>query len=60
MGTLAATLCNLGYLYIASDTFDRIQPILPEDRSDTKLYQMFFVWFSANFNVLAYVLLCFT
>lgn len=35
--------------------FDRIDPILPEDRTDTKLYQMFFVWFSANFNILAYV-----
>ncbi|RDX54764.1 purine-cytosine permease [Lentinus brumalis] len=31
-----------------------IDPILPEDRTDTKLYQMFFVWFSANFNVLAF------
>ena len=33
----------------------RIDPILPEDRTDTRLYQMFFVWFSANINVLAYV-----
>ena len=30
-----------------------ISPILPEDRNDTKLYQMFFVWFSANINILA-------
>ncbi|RPD65747.1 purine-cytosine permease [Lentinus tigrinus ALCF2SS1-7] len=30
-----------------------IEPILPEDRTDMKLYQMFFVWFSANFNVLS-------
>ena len=33
----------------------RIDPILPEDRTDTRLYQMFFVWFSANINVLACV-----
>jgi len=25
-----------------------------EDRVDKRLYQMFFVWFSANFNVLAF------
>ncbi|KAJ8502259.1 hypothetical protein ONZ51_g125 [Trametes cubensis] len=31
-----------------------IDPILPEDRTDTKLYQMFFVWFSANLNILAF------
>ncbi|KAI0746989.1 purine-cytosine permease [Daedaleopsis nitida] len=31
-----------------------IDPIAPEDRQDTKLYQMFFVWFSANINVLAF------
>ncbi|EIW55543.1 uncharacterized protein TRAVEDRAFT_50029 [Trametes versicolor FP-101664 SS1] len=31
-----------------------IDPILPEDRTDTKLYQMFFVWFSANMNVLGF------
>ncbi|KAI0765309.1 purine-cytosine permease [Fomes fomentarius] len=31
-----------------------IDPIVPEDRQDTKLFQMFFVWFSANFNVLAF------
>ncbi|KAI0674566.1 cytosine-purine permease [Trametes maxima] len=31
-----------------------IDPILPEDRTDTKLYQMFFVWFSSNMNVLGF------
>ncbi|KAH9887198.1 cytosine-purine permease [Cubamyces lactineus] len=31
-----------------------IDPILPDDRTDTKLYQMFFVWFSANLNILAF------
>ncbi|KAI0711394.1 purine-cytosine permease [Earliella scabrosa] len=31
-----------------------IDPIAPEDRQDTKLYQMFFVWFSANINILAF------
>ncbi|KAI0360457.1 cytosine-purine permease [Trametes cingulata] len=31
-----------------------INPILPEDRTDNKLYQMFFVWFSANMNILAF------
>ena len=33
----------------------RVDPILPEARKDTKLYQMFFVLFSANFNVLGCV-----
>ncbi|OCH88374.1 cytosine-purine permease [Obba rivulosa] len=31
-----------------------IDPIPPEQRTDTRLYQMFFVWFSANFNVLSF------
>ncbi|CDO75439.1 hypothetical protein BN946_scf184693.g8 [Trametes cinnabarina] len=31
-----------------------IDPIWPEDRTDTKLYQMFFVWFSANINILTF------
>ncbi|KAI0371277.1 cytosine-purine permease [Pilatotrama ljubarskyi] len=31
-----------------------INPILPEDRTDTRLYQMFFVWFSANINILTF------
>jgi hypothetical protein len=30
----------------------RIDPIPPELRTDTRLFQMFFVWFSANMNVL--------
>ncbi|KAI0790471.1 cytosine-purine permease [Abortiporus biennis] len=30
-----------------------INPIPSGDRQDTRLYQMFFVWFSANMNVLA-------
>lgn len=46
-------------LLVMSDKYPfvnhRIDPILPEDRTDTRLYQMFFVWFSANINVLAYV-----
>ncbi|CAL1708619.1 unnamed protein product [Somion occarium] len=29
-----------------------VDPIPPEDRTSTKLFQMFFVWFSANMNVL--------
>ncbi|KAJ3546372.1 hypothetical protein NM688_g5523 [Phlebia brevispora] len=29
-----------------------IDPIPPEQRTDTKMFQMFFVWFSANMNVL--------
>jgi len=32
----------------------RITPTQSWDRSDTRLYQMFFVWFSANFNILAF------
>lgn len=32
---------------------NRIDPIPPENRTDTKMFQMFFVWFSANMNVLA-------
>ncbi|KAI0316074.1 cytosine-purine permease [Amylostereum chailletii] len=31
-----------------------IEPIPLERRTDTRLYQMFFVWFSANFNILAF------
>ncbi|KAH9939859.1 purine-cytosine permease [Amylocystis lapponica] len=31
-----------------------IDPIPPAERSDTRLYQMFFVWFSANINVLSF------
>ncbi|OSD08769.1 cytosine-purine permease [Trametes coccinea BRFM310] len=31
-----------------------IDPILPEDRTDTRLYQMFFVWFSSNINILTF------
>ena len=31
----------------------RIDPIPEEGRTDTKLFQIFFVWFSANMNVLA-------
>ena len=30
-----------------------ITPIPPEDRTDTRLYQMFFIWCSANLNILA-------
>lgn len=29
-----------------------IDPVPPEERSDPRLYQIFFVWFSANANVL--------
>ncbi|KAF8639474.1 hypothetical protein AX17_001494 [Amanita inopinata Kibby_2008] len=31
-----------------------IAPTKPEARTDTRLYQLFFVWFSANFNILAF------
>ncbi|KAH8115995.1 cytosine-purine permease [Phellopilus nigrolimitatus] len=31
-----------------------IEPIPAERRTDTRLYEMFFVWFSANLNVLAF------
>ncbi|KAF8645588.1 hypothetical protein AX16_007722 [Volvariella volvacea WC 439] len=31
-----------------------ITPVPPEERTDQRLYQMFFVWFSANFNILAF------
>ncbi|KAF8872419.1 purine-cytosine permease [Infundibulicybe gibba] len=31
-----------------------ITPVPTEDRTDKRLYQMFFVWFSANFNILAF------
>ncbi|KAF9003919.1 purine-cytosine permease [Cyathus striatus] len=31
-----------------------ITPIPEEERTDKRLYQMFFVWFSANFNILAF------
>ncbi|KAM5532151.1 hypothetical protein V8D89_014176 [Ganoderma adspersum] len=31
-----------------------VDPIFPEDRKDTKLFQIFFVWFSANMNILAF------
>ncbi|KAH6880978.1 cytosine-purine permease, partial [Coprinopsis sp. MPI-PUGE-AT-0042] len=31
-----------------------IAPVPEEERTDTRLYQMGFVWFSANFNVLAF------
>jgi purine-cytosine permease-like protein len=33
--------------------FSRISPTLVEDRVDKRLYQMFFVWFSANLNITA-------
>jgi len=32
-----------------------ITPVPPEQRTDRRLYQMFFVWFSANLNVLTCV-----
>ncbi|TFY57627.1 hypothetical protein EVJ58_g6913 [Rhodofomes roseus] len=34
------------------ETFHSITPVLPEQRTDRRLYQMFFVWFSANLNIL--------
>jgi len=42
-------LSNSSYFIVA-----RITPTQSWDRSDTRLYQMFFVWFSANFNILAF------
>ena len=44
----------LGMLILSLSAF-RIDPIPPEDRKDTKLFQIFFVWFSANVNILACV-----
>ena len=35
------------------DATGRIDPILPSDRTDDRLYQLFFVWFTSNMNVLA-------
>ncbi len=34
---------------------DRISPIPEDQRTDKRLYQFFFVWFSANANILTYV-----
>jgi hypothetical protein len=34
--------------------YPRIAPTSMEERVDKRLYQMFFVWFSANFNILAF------
>ncbi|KAI0080386.1 hypothetical protein K474DRAFT_1704695 [Panus rudis PR-1116 ss-1] len=31
-----------------------IEPIPPEQRTDRRMYQMFFVWFSANINILTF------
>lgn len=39
-----------------SDTNGSIAPIPVAERVETRWYQMFFVWFSANMNVLAYVI----
>lgn len=33
----------------------RIDPIPEESRTDTRLFQMFFVWFSCNMNILGCV-----
>ena len=33
----------------------RITPVPPEERTDTRLYQIFFVWFTANANILTCV-----
>lgn len=32
----------------------RISPTDPSERTDLRLYQMFFVWFTSNFNILAF------
>ena len=42
-------LSNSSYFIVTS-----ITPTQLSDRTDTRLYQMFFVWFSANFNILAF------
>lgn len=34
---------------------NRIRPIPDEQQTDRRLYQFFFVWFSANANILTYV-----
>ena len=33
----------------------RITPVPSEERTDTRLYQIFFVWFAVNANILTYV-----
>ncbi|KZT70408.1 hypothetical protein DAEQUDRAFT_782651 [Daedalea quercina L-15889] len=33
---------------------DSIDPIPPAERTDSRLYQLFFVWFTANMNVIAF------
>jgi purine-cytosine permease-like protein len=44
----------LGAQGIFNDNYSSIAPIPPEERIDTRLYEMFFVWFSANMNILGY------
>jgi hypothetical protein len=39
--------------FVLTQTSPRISPTLMEDRADKRLYQMFFVWFSANVNIFA-------
>lgn len=43
------------YGYVLSVLFDcstrRITPVPEEQRTDKRLYQFFFVWFSANANI---------
>lgn len=40
------------FCLIAVHSTSSIDPIPDEDRTDPKLFQLFFVWFSANMNVL--------
>lgn len=35
----------------------RITPTLEEERTDKRMYQMFFTWFAANVNILTLVCL---
>lgn len=41
---------NLGGL-----TSTGIRPVAAEERTDTQFNKIFFLWFSANFNILSYV-----
>ena len=58
LGTLVSTtfvIASAEHRNVRAYMTSRIDPIPPEARTDTKLFQMFFVWFSANINVLACV-----
>ena len=49
----AGEYCRVAW-FLLNSICCRISPVPDEERVDKRLYQMFFVWFSANFNVLAF------